>query len=160
MTLTSATSAIVMMASPALISATAQAENAGTWSVWQSQSSFTVARACGNAWVDDQLSRIASLPQNWDGYGADPVDHAQLRIMSNLLAATLPQGAPAGSIVPGADGSLQAEWHLAHASFGLLVEEGEAVSTWFKARTDGSEIERTGYEATSLLQGALLHAMA
>lgn len=160
MTLTSATSAIVLAATPAMMSAAAVPHSANTWAVWKSQASFAVARHCGIAWVDGQLARIANLRENWDGYGADPVDHSQLQIMANLLAANLPHGAPAGSIVPGADGSLQAEWHLAHASFGLLVEEGEAVSTWYKARPEGQEVERSGFEATNLLQGALLHAMA
>lgn len=114
----------------------------------------------GTAWVDARLSKLASLQADWDGYGADPVDRDQLNILGALLKAHLPAGAPRGAIVPGADGSVQAEWHLAGSSFGLLVEEGRRVSSWVRPRNGGVETEVIGLEAPSLLQWAILDAMA
>ncbi len=112
-------------------------------------------RDCGVAWIDSQVKRISKLKRNWDGYDAPAITLGQLNLLTSVLSSILPAGAPSGSIVPGADGSLQAEWHLRHASYGLVVEEGQPISVWYHPR-GGAEIERTGIAAMSLLQYALL----
>jgi hypothetical protein len=117
-------------------------------------------RPCGVSWIDSQIQRISKLKRNWDGYDAAPVSLGQLNLLSRLLADSLPSGTTAGSIVPAADGSLQAEWHLRHASFGLVLEEGAPISVWYQPRHGGPEIERTGVKAIGLLQYAALQSMA
>lgn len=59
-----------------------------------------------------QLDALRSLERNWDGYGASPLEADVLDTMQTSLLAAL-QGIeyPAPDLIPGADGSLAAEWH-------------------------------------------------
>ena len=114
----------------------------------------------GIDWVDKQLIRLAGLPKDWDGYNADPIALDRLNILGALLKANLPVGAPVGNIVPGADGSVQAEWHRTDASFGLLVEDGGRVSDWRFANDDQVETEVEGQRAAFLLKSAVIQTLA
>jgi hypothetical protein len=109
----------------------------------------------GLSWHRAQLNQIAELGENWDGYGAEPIEPKTIRRMGSLLDQFLPSHIRAGNIVPGADGSLQAEWHLVINSFGLLVGDDGVVSAWLRHRETGAEVERWGFEAFSLFQSAL-----
>ena len=107
------------------------------------------------AWVETQLRKLEALPINWDGYGADPIHPGVLRLMGASLEQMLPITALPGNVVPGADGSLQAEWHLERASFGLLVESDGTLSCWVRP-INTPEIERFGLAARDLFQSAVL----
>jgi hypothetical protein len=112
------------------------------------------------SWIDAQAGRVANLGDNWDGYGADPVSLGTLGILTNFLREVLPAGAPEGSLVPGADGSIQAEWHLLSGSFGLLVEHDRNISAWMRQTGSGLDVEHSGLAALELLRSAALKAMA
>lgn len=81
-------------------------------------------------WIDADLQKLVGLSRNWDGYGADPISRQTLSAMRQMLVRLLPSPATPGSIVPGADGSLQAEWHLGDTSFGLLIERDGSIECW------------------------------
>ena len=116
-------------------------------------------RRTGLSWVDAQIERLSVLPANWDGYGAEPVRVDRLNTLATLLERHLPSNLEGGSIVPGADGSVQAEWHLRRSSFGLLIDDDGTQSVWVK-RGNEPEVERYGIEAPELLKWAALDAMA
>lgn len=109
----------------------------------------------GLPWYRSQLNQIAALSDNWDGYGAPAIKPKTTRRMQALLNQLLPSHVRAGNIVPGADSSLQAEWHLVTNSFGLLVGDDGAVSAWIRHRSTGAEVEKSGVEAYSLFKSAL-----
>jgi hypothetical protein len=67
-------------------------------------------------WLAAELAKIAALKPNWDGYGADPIAPETCEALRRALIDL-----PSACIVPGADGSLQAEWHTAEASIELCV---------------------------------------
>lgn len=158
LTLASATSAALIVASPLAFSMPGVYDvSFGRFALSPDPAQQEVTT--GIAWIDTQMKRLRALPKNWDGYGAENVDSGRLSSLATLLKSYLPQDAPAGSIVPGADGSIQAEWHLRRISFGLLIEEGETVSAWLRPRSGGQEIEKHGYEALNLLQAAALSAL-
>lgn len=57
--------------------------------------------------LQKQRDALTTLPKNWDGYGADPLP---AQIVDDLLADITVEGGVV-DLVPGADGSIQAEWH-------------------------------------------------
>jgi hypothetical protein len=61
---------------------------------------------------------VVSLMPGWDGYQGRPVSFSVAVFAANLLEAIYVETLDAPSIVPGADGSLQIEWHM----FGFDIE--------------------------------------
>jgi hypothetical protein len=67
--------------------------------------------ATWTASVEEQISKLLELPPDWDTYGAssiriDAVD-ALIKVLRDVMYSTTPPP----TIVPVADGHLQAEWH-------------------------------------------------
>lgn len=60
--------------------------------------------------VDSQAAQLATLPNGWDGYGSPPPSAQTV----NTVAAIVKDGSSNARVdlVPGSDGSVQAEWHL------------------------------------------------
>ena len=112
------------------------------------------------SWYEQKAQIIRELGPNWDGYGADPIASDTIDNMIQLLRTLLPAGSLQGSLVPAADGSLQAEWHLASVALGLLLEEDKTVSTWVRATGSDFEIEKYGSEALQLFQSVASVALA
>lgn len=59
-----------------------------------------------------QIGHFQKLPPNWDSYGAAPVSRRAIDIMIEVLASVMNTNAPAPTLVPSAQGHLQAEWHM------------------------------------------------
>lgn len=108
--------------------------------------------SAAQSWVDAHAAAIRALTPNWDGYGADPIKPSTLDQILQYLKLALPEGGKVGALVPGADGSVQAEWHLKALSIGLLVEEGGAVSCWVRQAGSSDEVEATGLQAVELFR--------
>jgi hypothetical protein len=111
------------------------------------------ARSRSN-WIGLQTSKIRALSPNWDGYGADPIAPATIEKIEGLLKYLVPSRARPGTLVPAADGSVQAEWHTRAVSFGLLVEEGGLTSCWIRLTGSDQEVERHGFDAQELFKAA------
>jgi len=103
-------------------------------------------------WLRGKIEAIRHLQANWDGFGAEPIDPVVAQTIEQLLVALLPMGAREGAIVPGADGSLQAEWHLPTLSVGLLVNDDLAVSCWALAAGSDVEVEKFGTSAREMFR--------
>jgi hypothetical protein len=61
--------------------------------------------------VRERLEWIASLPPNWDGYGAARVGKETVERAFLFLQAVMPAATPAPDIGPTKDGYLVFEWH-------------------------------------------------
>lgn len=86
------------------------------------------------------------LKPNWDGYGALPLDADVFEMMTGFLLLTLPAGFPDPDLIPGGDGSLAAEWHLADAEFTLNLSPREHAWYAWRGSRGGAE-ERDWFEA-------------
>lgn len=68
-----------------------------------------------SAWIlalQDRFDELTSLPRGWDGYAGLPVSFNCAQFAANLIERLCVAGVPAPQLVPGADGTLQIEWHL------------------------------------------------
>jgi len=112
-----------------------------------------------NRWITSQTNALRQLEPNWDGYDAEPLNPSIILRMETLLGDLLPHEVISGSIVPGADGSLQAEWHFDRASFGLLLEECGRLSCWVRPH-EQKEIEEFELAARDLFTSAVITYLA
>lgn len=115
--------------------------------------------ASGVPWVDEQIRRVAALRRDWDGYGADPIETVRLVELAELVREHFHQGLPAGNLVPGADGSIQLEWHMPVASFGMSVEPDGALYAWHRSRKGDPFKDADGGPAVRLLEASVLQAL-
>ena len=116
--------------------------------VWAGQSVMDQARA--GSWHASQLQNISELKHNWDGYNADPIGRDVLDQMRFELADERLSAFGVGHVVPGADGSLQAEWDHHDRSFGLLVEVDGTFVFWLQL-PDQPEVARSGLAGRDLM---------
>ena len=61
--------------------------------------------------LKDRLDELTSLPRGWDGYNGEPVSPGCAQFAANLIERLCVANVPAPQLVPGADGTLQLEWH-------------------------------------------------
>ena len=162
--LNSSTSAASFTMLPFIASVSAIAANADVVVTTQTNflSSVTVwpASQIQSTWFKEQATNLRKLKYNWDGYGAEPVSASTLNSVVSILERYLPADSVPGSLVPGADGSVQAEWHLPNVSIGLLVEEGRTVSTWSINPAMPVETEHFGIEAINYFAALAATALA
>jgi len=59
-----------------------------------------------------QLCQFQKLQPGWDSYGAVGISRQAADLMIEVLADVMNPNAPAPTIVPSAQGHLQAEWHM------------------------------------------------
>ena len=62
--------------------------------------------------VVDRLGKLLLLPQNWDSYGAYPVDPQSAGAALELLARIMAPDTPAPDVIPTNRGGIQLEWHM------------------------------------------------
>lgn len=68
-----------------------------------------------SAWMmalKERFNEIGSLPVGWDGYTGKPVSFTTANFAAQIIERLYSKDVPAPSIVPGADGSMQIEWHI------------------------------------------------
>ena len=65
------------------------------------------------SWVDStlrQLEALSGLGKDWDSYGAPSVTRSRIPQAYSLIQAVMDDRAPAPTLVPTPDGSIQIEW--------------------------------------------------
>jgi hypothetical protein len=103
-----------------------------------------------SSWIGRSLDHVRHLPPNWDGYGADSLNWLVIRKLGEVLSVVNPaEGFWPANIVPGADGSVQAEWHLPDFSTELCIEADLSVSL---ARVNRRTGEMTEYADAAALE--------
>ena len=74
----------------------------------------TLVGGAVDTWIMAIFGRIAELAQlgeNWDSYGARPVQNWSALAAARVLSYLVEYDSPAPSIVPTPDGHVQVEWH-------------------------------------------------
>lgn len=98
--------------------------------------------------ADEKISgaiKIGLLEENWDGYGAPQLSKQRIAEIVGIIAMMLPAGFPWPDFVPAADGSIQAEWHLAGIEFEICLGD-DGYSAYRSARGGAEEHECSGYD--------------
>lgn len=68
-----------------------------------------------SAWthaLTERLNALTALQRGWDGYTALPVSFTCAQFAVQLIERLYDPDVPPPSLVPGADGTLQVEWHV------------------------------------------------
>lgn len=139
---------VIALLAPLYISSMASAQSV-------SSAPQIVGEARIASWHASQLSQISKLNQNWDGYDADPIGPQIIELMRLELTDERLAVFGIGHIVPGADGSLQAEWDRDDLSFGLLIEADGTFVFW-QQPPSGSETARLGLAGRDLMMALVL----
>lgn len=69
-----------------------------------------------------QAKYLRNLPTNWDGYGASKLSTDLIDALIAEIKGVPVDSIPSPELVPGGDGSIQAEWHLPHISIRYWVD--------------------------------------
>lgn len=101
--------------------------------------------------IDQQIDRLLALPAGWDGYNAVPISHAVAAQIRGEIRPHCFGGVPAPDLIPGGDGSVQAEWYEVEIAMTYRVEPSGSAHTWVHDRITGHEFEAYGPEAIMLL---------
>ena len=111
------------------------------------------AARAGNHDMRKKFAAIRALPDGWDGASSvtpapQVVAHAASVLeyaMSNLRSLKSP------TIVPVADGGVQAEWYSLEHRFEIYFDANGDVSAWSVNRKSGIEMEAEGRDAIQML---------
>lgn len=98
-------------------------------------------------WVEPvawRVLEILDLQENWDSYGARPVEHDSAARVLDTLAVTMPEDGPPPSLVPTAQGGIQVEWHINGIDLEVEFEpDSQVMDLWFRDIALGEERELT-----------------
>ncbi|MHB1034035.1 MAG: hypothetical protein ACYC35_11660 [Pirellulales bacterium] len=97
-------------------------------------------------WFGDLLERITelgNLEENWDSYGARPIDPRCAVATADLLLSLLDATTPKPFIVPTTRGGIQLEWHRAGADLEIRIESPARWNVYFEDQREGGEKEMT-----------------
>jgi hypothetical protein len=96
------------------------------------------------AWLRPTLERFGELlrlPENWNSYGARPVDVGAVVCALQILGETMQADTPAPSIVPTPRGGVQCEWHIYGIDLEVDVTPGGRVTAAWDDAASGSAWE-------------------
>jgi len=97
-------------------------------------------------WSRDLLARISELgdlEENWDSYGAQPVDPRCAAATAEFVLDFLGGDTPKPAIVPTTRGGIQLEWHRAGADLEIEIESPTRFHVFFEDEQTGEEREIT-----------------
>ena len=98
--------------------------------------------------LSDRLDHLADLPQNWDSYGASPINPKVIQRVRAILREILALGGediPLPFVAPAGDGGLELEW-TSLSGEELMLElspEDRPVAFLLVERTDSGEKKET-----------------
>lgn len=88
-----------------------------------------------------RLNELTSLPIGWDGYRGRPVPFYLAHFVASMLERLCQEDVPAPSLVPGSDGSVQAEWHRNGYDVELdVLDVQKVVATRYNVNTGNEEV--------------------
>lgn len=103
--------------------------------------------------IKRQLATLEDLPDGWDGYGARRLLKSTLNQMSDALNQALAGvDCPPPDLIPGGDGSIQAEWHLNKIVLFFKLGLDGSRYLYVEDRQQGSEYEYFGGDAFDAFQ--------
>ncbi len=101
----------------------------------------------------EELGRLRHLPENWNGYGAPPIDPRVIESAEQFLTSLPGTRITAPNVVPMTRGRLQFEWHRGNRSLELEFETPERIH-YLKWDTDAGVEEE---EILSIKETVKIH---
>jgi hypothetical protein len=96
--------------------------------------------------LSDRLKHLATLPQNWDSYGAAPINPKTIERVRSILREIIAAGAkdiPLPFIAPANDGTLVLEWKTGGGKELILdVPHGDELISFLLVEPQGPEAEK------------------
>lgn len=89
--------------------------------------------------VISKIVGFARLPDNWDTYGAHPIDPQLIAAALQFLIHGIPNAAPLPSAVPTTAGGIQLEWHCNGVDLEITFCSPHVVRIWFEDLDVGTE---------------------
>jgi hypothetical protein len=89
------------------------------------------------------MDDLLQLPEDWDSYGARPIDARAVDAALRLLRATMQPNTPLPSVVPMSRGDVQLEWHVRGLDIEIVVPAQGTIRVWCDDLRGGSEREFT-----------------
>lgn len=108
-------------------------------------SGYALSTAADRRWELDARSKLGvllMLPQNWDSYGAPPIDRGLATTALQLLGAVMQTNVPLPWIVPTATGKLQIEWHCKGIDLEVQIKSPTSLHVSFEDMNSGEGWER------------------
>lgn len=100
------------------------------WAKTRSLSS-SEASASWTVSVEEQISKLLELPSNWDTYGASRIRIEAVDSLIKVLHDVMNPTTPPPTIVPVADGHLQAEWHTGGVNLEVEVIDPLQIDVYY-----------------------------
>jgi len=92
-----------------------------------------------------RFQQIAGLAENWNGYGAPPVDSDCITDAIRIIKIGLAMGLPAPGVAPGGDAGIGIEWETEHWELSIdQVPGGHTTYALDKLHPDGATEESDG----------------
>ena len=116
---------------------------------------------CGQplpAWFDPLMQGFVDLLtvlQNWDSYGAGPIDAKVVHEAMNLINGLLGPTSPAPRVVPLSSGGLQLEWRRQGIDLEVVLDRDGEPFFYYRNRVNGDESEHTLPEDNALLRSII-----
>lgn len=95
-------------------------------------------------WVEKlnaRLQELISLNVGWDGYQGQPVQYANAVFAQKIIERVCGNNNIMPSLVPGASGDLQIEWHTLKGDIELDVLEPNSVRVYYSNDENSKEVE-------------------
>lgn len=103
---------------------------------WSNPSVVTVRIPANSpGWISSTISRLkklSELSENWDSYGAKPVEKNAVLMALNLIGAIYSARVPEPAIVPLASGGIQFEWHTPQKDLEISLSPNGQASVYFE----------------------------
>lgn len=79
-----------------------------------------------------KLNQLSELKDNWDSYGAKPIERNAVLMALNLIRVIHNPQVPEPTIVPLASGGIQFEWHTAQKDLEVSLSPNGQASIYFE----------------------------
>lgn len=92
-------------------------------------------------WLDSGLTKLSGLirlPEDWDSYGAPPIDAEVAGTLWEVLVTLAEAEAPEPDVVPLSSGGLQLEWYTPELEVQLSIEPPAPQALWLSYRDERS----------------------
>ena len=87
------------------------------------------------------LQDVLQLPENWNSYGARPIDPELAASALKLLVKVAPADVPPPIVVPTTQGGILLEWHMREIDLEIETLEAASVHVFYEDDREGREWE-------------------
>ena len=105
----------------------------------------------------ERFLQIAGLEENWNGYGAPPIEPACIEDAVRIVKKGLAMGLPAPGVAPGGDAGIGIEWAAGQWELSIdIVPDGDTTYALDKLLPNGAVEESEGkFEDDDQIRGVL-----